>query len=190
MGAFDPWANIGLGSCECCTTHYVSSATTGMLLSTVVTCLRPMARTSMKLAWWYPQPDGAMDGNRHRGRAGWDRWADGTSRTHLLVWDLPHQHRHDANSLLRSCPTPRALTSTLAWLRWPSTRSTSLTCRPALPGPSSNSVCTWGRLSSVTPWFLKRIEFFGSRSSEADLSFCSRICTIGGAIYRGFYIGS
>jgi hypothetical protein len=48
------------------------------------------------------------------------------------------------------CPTLRALTSTLAWLRWPGTRNTCLTCRPALAGPSFGSVCTRARLSSTS----------------------------------------
>jgi hypothetical protein len=54
------------------------------------------------------------------------------------------------SSVLRPCPTPRALTFTLAWLRWLGTRSTCLTYKPALAGPSFGSVCTRARLSSTS----------------------------------------
>jgi hypothetical protein len=43
---------------------------------------------------------------------------------------------------------PEELTSTPAWLRWPGTRSTCLTCRPALAGSSCGSICTRAHLAS------------------------------------------
>jgi hypothetical protein len=51
---------------------------------------------------------------------------------------------------LEAVSNPEGPTSTLAWLPWLGTRSTCLTCRQALTGPSCGSICTRARLSSTS----------------------------------------
>jgi hypothetical protein len=55
MGVCAPWASIARVFRECCTMHSASSATMGQV--------RGQRGDT-------PQPDGVMDGNYHRGRAG------------------------------------------------------------------------------------------------------------------------
>jgi hypothetical protein len=69
----------------------------------------------------------------------------------MLIALFPIRNQDDLTWKQRlEAVSTRALTSTLAWLRWPGTRITCLTCRPALAGPSFGSVCTRARLSSTS----------------------------------------
>jgi hypothetical protein len=51
---------------------------------------------------------------------------------------------------LEAVSNPEGPTSTLAWLHWPGTRITCLTCRQALAGPSCGSICTRACSSSTS----------------------------------------
>jgi hypothetical protein len=74
-----------------------------------------------------------------------------TDTTVMPIVLFPTRNQEDpwcGSSALRPCQTLRGLTSTPAWLRWPGMRSTCLTYRPVLAGPSCGSICTRARLSS------------------------------------------
>jgi hypothetical protein len=74
-----------------------------------------------------------------------------TDTAAMLIALFPIRNQDDLTWKQRlEAVSTRALTSTLAWLRWPGTRITCLTCRPALAGPSFGSVCTRARLSSTS----------------------------------------
>jgi hypothetical protein len=51
---------------------------------------------------------------------------------------------------LEAVSNPEGPTSMLAWLPWLGTRSTCLTCKPALAGPSCGNIYTRARLSSTS----------------------------------------
>jgi hypothetical protein len=143
MGDCVPRASIAQRSWGCYTTHFSvwSMAWIGVRLAWRYP-LTPLSRgwgplsaanPTPALRWWHTSPSPPC------------AWTASPLQQHCLSRFSRFGIRRTpyGSSAMRACPTSRALTSTLGWLRWPGTRSNCSTSSTTPLGWACSRVCIW-----------------------------------------------